>query len=108
MAHDRRQLSREEEEYYYGQRSQPQGAPNGYYDDAQGNPYAYYSQPQTSSDYGRSSAYQGQAIARDRDRDRYYARNDDEDSVSILVVQPGTTMFRFVVECTVVQIIKLP
>ena len=81
MSHDRRQLSREEEEYYYNhQRSHSQGGNNGYYDDTQGNPYAYYSQPQASPEYSRNSSYRGQEVARNRNKERYYS--EDEDSVS--------------------------
>ena len=79
MSHDRRPLSREEEDYYYHQRSQSQGGNNGYYDDHQGNPYAFYSQPQSPPDHGRNGSYNDHAIARDRDRERYY---EDSDSVS--------------------------
>lgn len=81
MSRDRRQLSREEEEYYYNQRSHPQGGNNGYYDDTQGNPYAYYSQPQGSPDYSRNGSYRGQEVARDRNRERYYS--EDESDVSV-------------------------
>ena len=75
MSHDRRHMSREEEQYYYNQRSQSQP---GYYDDSQGNPYAYYSQPQPSPDYVRSSSYREQAVTRDRDRERYYSEDEDD------------------------------
>lgn len=88
MSHDRRPLSREEEDYYYHQRSQSQGGSNGYYDDSQGNPYAYYSQPQASPDQGRNGIHHEQPIARDRDRDRYYGRSEDSDSVSVSPGQP--------------------
>lgn len=84
MAHERRYRSQQEEDYHYNQRSHSQGAPNGYYDDTQGNPYAYYSQPQAPPDYGRNGSYHEQPVTRDRDRDRYYARSEDDDSVSIL------------------------
>ena len=83
MSHDRRYMSREEEDYHYNQRSQSQGGPNGHYDDMSGNPYAYYSQQQQQApDHGRHGSYQDHSVARDRDRDRYYAKSDDEDSVS--------------------------
>ena len=93
MSHDRRPLSREEEDYYYHQRSQSQGGNTGYYDDNQGNPYAYYSQPQASPDHGRNGSYHEHAIARDRDRDRYYARSEDSDSVGFPFGQPCSRCF---------------
>ena len=81
MSPDRRHMSREEEEYYYNQRSHSQP---GYYDDSQGNPYAAYSQPQpqSSPDYGRNGSYREQAVGRDKDRERYYS--EDEDDVGYL------------------------
>ena len=85
MAHDRRPMSREEEDYYYHQRSHSQGGNNGHYDDTQGNPYAYYSQPQASPEYVRNEPYRGQEVARDRYRDRYYSEDEDDVSDSNLL-----------------------
>ena len=90
MAHDRRPMSREEEDYYYHQRSHSQGGTNGYYDDTQGNPYAYYSQPQPSPDYGRNDPYRGQEVARDKYRGRYYSEDEDDVSGSNLLALHGS------------------
>ena len=105
MSHDRRPLSREEEEYYYHQRAQSQGGSNGFYDDSQGNPYAFYSQPQAPPDHGRNGPYPDHAVARDRDRERHYARNEDSDSVSCSLGQPCSlgcsTWYSFILECPI-------